>query len=234
MKAAVKPVSVSVAAQPSGFALKHGNDDVRTPAGAALILPTQALAEAIAAEWNGQGSKINSALMPLMQLAMTAVDIAGKDRSKMVDAISAFAATELLCHRAENPFTLVERQTKFWQPHLDWSARRFNAPLVTAIGLMPIKQPPASLAALRHAVEAYDAFGLAGLRQAVETTGSLILGLALTEGRIDAAMVFEAAELDAGFQLEKWGEDPVQAARRNGIRDNLDLCVRWFGLLKQP
>ncbi|MDP7122771.1 MAG: ATP12 family protein, partial [Alphaproteobacteria bacterium] len=44
----------------------------RTPAGGRLILPTSALADAIAGEWRDQGEDINAADMPFTRLAGTA------------------------------------------------------------------------------------------------------------------------------------------------------------------
>jgi len=232
MKPAVKSVPVSVVARANGYVLRRGNDDLLTPKGSVTDAPTQKLAEALAGEWNGQEGKVNLALMPLSQLAMTALDIVSKDRSSAVEAIAAYATTELLCHRAEHPPELAALQEKIWQPHLDWCAERFHAPLKKAVGVMPIKQPAASLIALRKELEKLDAFYLTGLRQVVEVSGSLILGLAMIEERIDAGAVFDAAELDTDFQLEKWGEDPAIVARRNSIRRDLAACERWFSLLK--
>jgi chaperone required for assembly of F1-ATPase len=236
MKPGAKPIPVSaVSVVTGGVALRRGQDEeVKTPAGAPFVVPTQLLAEAIAAEFNQQGAKVNPATMPFAQLAMTAIDVAGKERITIIDAIILYASTELLCHHAEHPPELAARQTKVWQPLLDWCAERFHAPFVIAEGLMPMKQPKTSIAALQSVIEAYDAFYLAGLRQAVDVSGSLVLGLALAEGHIDADKAFEAAELDTSFQMEKWGEDPAHTARRSAILHELKVCERWFSLLKPP
>jgi len=169
--------------------------------------------------------------MPLTQLAATAIDLTGRNRSEAVDRIAAYGESELLCHRAEEPPELIARQQKMWQPVLDWCAERHGAPLKVTAGVMPAAQPDESLRALRAALETLDAWKLTGLQQAVHAAGSLVLGLALIEGHLDAAQVFAAAELDASFQIEKWGEDPAAASRREGIRRELALCERWFGLL---
>jgi chaperone required for assembly of F1-ATPase len=235
MKAAAKPVPVTSAANVTGgVSLRREQDEMQTPAGAPFVVPTQLLADAIVTELNQQGVKPKYESMPMAQLAMTAIDVVEKERIKIVDAIMLFASTELLCHRTEHPPELAARQTKIWQPLLDWCAERFHAPLVIAEGLMPMKQPKTSLAALQSVIETYDAFYLAGLRQAIDVSASLVLGLALAERHIDAGKAFDAAELDTSFQIEKWGEDPAHAARRNGILRDLESCERWFGLLKPP
>lgn len=209
---------------PGGYAVLRDGGAATTPAGNPLVIPSRTLAEALAAE------ALNPAA-PLMQLAATAIDITAKDRGKAISEIIAYVDSEHLCHRADYPAALAEEQRKLWQPVLYWVSKHYNAPLNTGTGIMPVAQPPASLAALRKAVEAYDAFRLTGLKQAVNSTGSFILGLALAEGNLGPQQAFEAAELDTSWQTQQWGEDPVIAGRRATVRQELELCARWFALL---
>ena len=156
------------------------------------------------------------------------LDFVSHNRRELIDRIIAYAGSELLCHRADAPPELVEAQQKTWQPLLDWCAARFQAPLKTGTGIMPITQPPASLQVLRRVVEGYDDTRFAALMRAVQASGSLVLSLALAEKHITAVQAFEAAELDASWQMEKWGEDAETEARRAGIKSELELCVRDF------
>jgi chaperone required for assembly of F1-ATPase len=48
-----------------GFAVMLDGKPVRTPARSALVLPTLALAQAIAAEWDAQGELLDPNTMPL-------------------------------------------------------------------------------------------------------------------------------------------------------------------------
>jgi chaperone required for assembly of F1-ATPase len=152
-------------------------------------------------------------------------------RADMIDRILAYADSELLCHRATEPSELVEAQQAIWQPLLDWCAGRFQAPLKAGIGIMPIKQPPESLQALRRALEVYDDKRLEILDRAVRALGSLVLGLALAEGRLSAAQALDAAELDATHQMQKWGEDPAIRARRKDSLRALELYEKEFEAL---
>lgn len=161
-------------------------------------------------------------------------DFAGTNRDELIDRLLAYAGSELLCHRADEP-ELTEAQQKAWQPLLDWCAERFQAPLKTGVGIVPIPQPAASLRALRRAVESYEGARFAALFWAVQASGSLVVGLALAEGRITAAEAFEAAELDALHQAKKWGEVDEAKARREAIRRELELCERELKMLeRQP
>jgi len=229
---AKKPAPVyDVVASPKGFALHRNGQVFKTPADADFILPTLPLAEAIASEWRAQTEKINPASMPLTQLAATAIDIVSKDRKKITAELLNYIGSELLCHRAEDPSTLAAQQDKMWQPLLGWCAKRFDASLQNGVGIMPIVQSPEATTALRRAIGAYDDFRLAGLSHAVDVCGSLVLGLALTEKHLSSEAVFETSELDATFQIQKWGEDTASAKRRDSVRQDLSLCEKWFNLL---
>jgi chaperone required for assembly of F1-ATPase len=204
-----------------------------TPAERPYRLPTAALAEAMADEWRAEGEKIVPATMPLTQLAATALDIVANDRPRIEREILGYATSELLCHRIDQPETLVARQEEVWQPLLAWCERRFGAPLQAGVGIMPISQTPEAVTALQEAIKTYDDFALTGLSHATDVTGSLVCSLALAERERDAVALFEAAELDTSFQALKWGVDPVTEARFDSIRRDLENCERWFELLKE-
>jgi chaperone required for assembly of F1-ATPase len=202
-----------------------------TPAKAPLLLPSRGLAEAIAAEWAAQGERLQPASLPLTQLANTAVDrVASNPASVLLDLL-AYAAADLLCYRAEQPESLVERQQSRWQPLLDWLALRHDAPLLVHAGIIANPQPEASLAALRRHLSGLSPFALAGLGAATQTAGSLVIALALHEGKIGADEAFELSELDATFQIERWGEDPEATARRQRLRQDLREIQRFMQLL---
>ena len=214
-----------------GFEVRLDGRTVRTPGRAALVLPSAALAEAIAAEWQAQEDVVRPDTMPLMSLACTAIDRVGAQRAEIVTEILRFAETDLLCHRAEKPPELVRRQTETWQPLLDWAAQELDAPLQSTSSILAVAQPPESLAALRRAVEGLDDLTLAALSLAVAAAGSLVIGLALLRGRLDPEGAFAAAELDASYQIELWGEDPEATRRRAVCRADLEAAARLGELL---
>ncbi len=196
----------------------------------ALKLPNRALAEAIAAEWAGQGDKLKPATMPLTQLANTAIDRVAPDPAPAIEELLAYAETDLLCYRAEAPPGLVERQRALWQPLIDWLARHHDAPLAVHVGVIPRPQPEAALAALRRRLCSFSALRIAGLATATQSCGSLVIALALAEGKITADEAFELAELDATFQIERWGEDEEAVARRRHLRQDIQDIHRFLAL----
>ncbi len=207
---------VEVVPVTAGHAVALDGRPIKTPAKLSLVMPNAALAAAIAAEWEAQETEIRPAAMPLTRLASTAIDRVAPQRAEIVRQIADYAATDLVCYRAAHPPELAARQEAVWQPLLDWAVRRYDAPLEIAVGVIPIGQPAASLRAFADAVAEHDDWALAALHLVTGACGSLVIALALSEDRLDAAAAFAAAELDESFHIDAWGEDEEQAVRRRG------------------
>ena len=219
-----------------GFAVIVDGRPLRTPLGAEVVAPTPALADALTAEMRAAGTgaapgKLRAEAMPLTRMASTALDRVARYRADIERQLLAYAETELLCHRAEHPPELAARQRAAWQPLLDWLAHRHDALLAVTTGILARPQSPASLEALRAVIGGFDVWRLTGVSVAVAASGSLVIGLAMAAGHLDAARAFEAAELDETYQIETWGEDKEAAERRALIRAELELAARFFGLL---
>ncbi|WP_455372282.1 ATP12 family chaperone protein [Limibacillus halophilus] len=215
-----------------GFAVLLDGRPVRSPLKQPVTLPSAALAEALAAEWEAQGEEIVPESMPLTALACTALDRAGPQRAELEEQLLAYGGNDLVCYWAEHPEALVARQRAVWKPLLDWCRERFGARLDARQGILHSAQPSESLEALRKALSSLDPFRLAALSSACGTSGSLVIALALLEGRLDAENAFQAAELDASFQIERWGEDAEAAARRTVVRQELAAVEEFLHLLK--
>jgi chaperone required for assembly of F1-ATPase len=204
---------------------------MRTPGRSELIVPTAALAAAIAAEWEAQQGDIRPATMPLTRLAAAAIDRTRAQRGLVAAEAANYASTDLVCYRAEHPPALVARQQETWQPLLDWAMRRYDAGLAVTSGIVPQPQPPATLKAFAAAVAAQDDFRLTALHTATAALGSLVIALALLEGRLGPESAFAASQLDETFQIEAWGEDAEAAARRQALAEDIAAAARFVQLL---
>ena len=204
---------------------------VRTPAKHELRLPSAALAGAIAAEWDAQREDIRPATMPLTRLAATAIDRTAAQRDLVVAETAGYAETDLVCYRADHPPALAARQHAVWQPLVDWAALRYDAALAVTTGIVPTAQPLAALRAFAAIVAAQDDFRLTALHTLTAASGSLVIALALLEGRLDAAAAFAASQLDENFQIEAWGEDAEAAARRQALAADIASAARFVELL---
>ncbi len=215
-----------------GFTVELDGKQLRTPARSALALPSRSLAEALAAEWTAQEETVDPEAMALTGLVYSALDIVRPRRAEVVAELTAYGETDLVCYRVERPDVLVARQQAVWQPLLDWAALELDAPLTATSGLLMQPQPPEALAALARAVERHDDLALAGLAAAVKTSGSVVIGLALSAGRLEPAGAFEAAELHETYQIEAWGEDSEATKRRASVRTEIEAASRFLALLR--
>ncbi len=207
---------------------------MRTPAKAVLVVPTLGLAEAIASEWHAVPEKadINASHLPLTRLAATGLDRVTTQRERVVEDTAKYAGSDMLCYRASGPETLVKRQQDLWQPLLDWAAERYGARLTVVEGLAFVSQPADAVARLGEAVAAHGDLALSALYNLTHISGSLIVALAVAEGRLSAEEAYAAAQLDELYQLERWGEDPVATKRHEGIRHDIGVSARFLALLE--
>ena len=198
---------------------------LQTPAQRALQLPSRALALAIADEWAGQQVKLDFTRLPLTQLAMTAHDLP-------VDcaALLEFLETELVIHYADDT-VLATAQDRLWQPLREWLVQRFGAILPRATGILPSREPiePGSIKAY---LADGDAFTLTALSEASSALGSLVIALALIEGRIDVGGAVAAAEIDSDYQMLRWVEDPDILKRRAALQTELSDIARFLTLAR--
>ena len=172
-----------------------------------LLLPTSALAQAVAAEWDAQADVIDPRTMPLTRAANSAVEKVAPQFAGVADMLAEYGGTDLLSYRADQPAELARRQAEAWDPLVDWAATDLRAPLRITHGVIPVDQDEQSLARLRRHLADLDVFGLTALHDLVTLPGSLILGLAVVRGRIDAETAFRLSRIDEDFQIERWGQD---------------------------
>jgi chaperone required for assembly of F1-ATPase len=222
--------TAGIAPADEGYAVTLDGRPIKTPGKRPFVLASQALADAIAAEWQAQRGEIDPASMPLMRLAATAIDRVADNRAETVSGTAAYAGSDLLCYRTEAPEELAARQAALWQPLLDWAALRFDAPLSVTAGVVAVAQPPSSVAALARVVEAVDLTTLTALADLTGLLGSLVLALAICEGRLGAETAADLAMLDELFQAERWGVDAEAAARRDSIRAEIAAATRFLSL----
>jgi chaperone required for assembly of F1-ATPase len=222
--------STSVAPVGGGWGILLDGKPLRSPAKRPFVLPTEALAMAIGEEWRAQGDRIVPQSMPLMQFAATAIDRFADQRSALIEEVAAYGRSDLVCYRADEPPSLVQREEELWQPLIAWAAERYDIALNVTFGIVAVEQPAHTLATFRRVLEVRDIFTLTALFGATSAAGSLIIALALTEDRISAEEAADAALVDELYQAEKWGSDPEAERRRAAIRADLAAAKRFHVL----
>ena len=213
-----------------GFTVRLDNRPVKTPAKVALVVPTLALAQAIAAEWDAQQGAVRPETMPVTRAANSAIDKIVPQRAEVVDIVAAYGGSDLLCYRAVGPEALVARQAAGWDPLLDWAAQAVGARLAVTRGVMHVAQDDGALARLTARVAAFTPFELAAVHDLVAISGSLVLGLAVTDGRLSAQEAWALSRIDEAWQVEQWGEDEEAAASEAARHEAFLAAARFYAL----
>ena len=222
---------VAVEREGGAWTISLDSKPVKTPARAALVVPTQALAAAIAAEWNAVEESIDPQGMPLTGLANAAIDRVAPDRHAFAQGLARYAEADLTCYRVDGPREQAARQEQSWDKLLAWARRRYDVDFATTFGLVHVAQPPATVERLNHAVAALDAFRLAGLSPLVTIGGSLVAALAILEKAIAPEAAWDSVSADERWQLERWGADREAEAALESRRRDFLAGARFLDLL---
>lgn len=195
-----------------GFGVRLDGRAVRTPAKAELVVPTEALAREIAAEWDAQEGVIAPATMPFTRAANAAIDRVAREQEAVAAMLAEYGNSDLLCYRAESPAELAARQAETWDPMLDWAESVFSVRLRTTTGVMHVAQDAAPLERLHAEVRRLDIWALTAFHDLVSLSGSLIIGLAALHEHAPAGALWRASRIDESWQEEQWGRDEEAAA----------------------
>jgi chaperone required for assembly of F1-ATPase len=223
--------AVGVVPAAGGWGVQLDGKPLRTPAKKMFVLPAEALARAIATEWDAQDHHIDFSYMHAFRLANVALDRTPETRAEMEAEAAKYAGTDLLCHLADAPQELVRQQEAAWTPVRDWAAEALGVKLQPTSCILPREQPAASLEAVQRHAASLDDFRLTGLVHAISMFGSAVLGLAVERGRIAAVEAHDLARIDEVFQARLWGEDAEAATRAGHRRDEAQALDVWFGAL---
>ena len=215
----------TVGERDGAYALLLDGRGARTPARKSLAVPSRAVAEALAAEWEAQGENIDPAAMPLTRIVNSAIDGVADQMEVVREEIVRYAGSDLICYRADTPSMLVERQDAAWSPLVAFARQTLGARLALAEGVMHVDQDHSVLDAISLAIADYDAVSLAALHTVMTLTGSTIIALAVARGQLSAEEAWAAAHVDEDFQMEQWGTDEMVLQRRTARRREFDAAA---------
>lgn len=205
---------------------------IKTQGGRAQIVPSRALAEAMAAEWDRQGEEIDTAAFALRDLADYAIDAVAAGRDALVDELAAYAQTDTLCYRGEEGDPLHARQMATWEPLLQAAERRWDVHFERISGLIHRSQPIETVARMHAAVNAQDAFALTALRMLTSLSASLVVALAALEPGADPQALWAAANLEEDWQAELWGHDAEAEEHRRNRFEAFAMAMRFAELAR--
>lgn len=213
-----------------GFTVLLDGRGVKTPAKAALVVPTMAMAAQIASEWAAQEAEVRPLTMPVTRGANAALDKVAVQHAEVVDLIAEYGGSDLLCYRADSPAELIARQAAAWDPVLDWAAQTLDARLTVAHGVMHVAQDAAVLTRLHARVAALTPFELAAFHDLVGMSGSLVLGFAALADLHPVSHLWDLSRIDETWQAEQWGVDEEAAELAETKRAAFCQAKRFYDL----
>ncbi|MBJ3764468.1 ATPase [Maribius pontilimi] len=216
----------------AGFGITLDDKPLRTPAKSALVVPTRALADAIATEWNAQGDHVEPGAMPVTRSANSAIDKVAPQTDAVIAMLAEYGGTDLLSYRADRPQALIDAQARAWDPMLDWAEAEYGARLVTTSGVMPVAQDPDALGKLERPMHGMSPFELAGLHDLIALSGSLVLGLAVVEGGYAPDTIWSKSRVDEEWQAQEWGEDEEAGEMAERKRQDFLFAHTFVGLAR--
>ena len=222
--------SVTVEPFDGGFTVRLDTRQVKTPGKVPLVVPTEALAQAIAREWDAQYGLVKPQTMPFTRAANSAIEKVAPQFDEVVALLAAYGDSDLLCYRATGPQALIARQAAAWDPLLAWAATALGAALQAATGVIHRPQPPAATRVLHDLTAAQTPFQIAAFHDLVSLSGSLILAFAVTQGRLAPAEAWELSRIDEVWQAEQWGIDDDAAALANSKRLDFHQAAAFWAL----
>lgn len=215
-----------------GFTITLDGKPIATPGGKSFEVDSAPLADAICKEWDSQSEAITPDTMPIYKFAVTAIDRVAPHRQSVIDELSTYANSDLLCYRESQDQRLAAHQNKVWQPYIDWATETYAIELKIFQGIMPQPQPQATRQKLKQIIEEHSNFYLSGIHHLVSTTGSLILSLSAAKQDAPLDAIFEAAFLDDLWQQDKWGYDSEAANRLTAHREQMADAYRYIDFLR--
>lgn len=224
---------VTLAEVEAGWQVALDSRGIKTAMGAPQIVPTQALAAALANEWERQGDEIDPARFILRDMADFAIDQAAPDPSAAIATLLRYAETDTLCYRADPEEALYARQQAEWEPLLRAIEAREEVRFRRVSGVMPRPQPAETLEHLHGRLDGFDAFTLAGMQGAASLAASLCIALEATQPTCDPQHLWQLASLEEVWQAEQWGREPMAEERRARRGESFLAACRFIRLAGQ-
>jgi chaperone required for assembly of F1-ATPase len=215
-----------------GYTVQLDGRLLKTPKKHALYLSTQALAEAVKAEWDVVGEVIDPLQMPMTGFANAAIDHVMPDPRAFAKSIAAYAESDAFCYRADAEDALSAKQAELWDPWLEWARGCYDVSFIIVHGIMHQAQPKATLDILTTVVAAHGPFKLAAMAKLAHLTGSLIAVLAIVDVAADATTIWQATCLEELWQEELWGADHWAQKNRADREAEFMAAVQFLELLR--
>jgi chaperone required for assembly of F1-ATPase len=224
--------TASAAPVEGGWGVHLDGRAVKTVGGRAQTVPTQALAQALAAEWDAQGDKIDTTLFLYRDMTDYTLDVVAGDPAGTAASILPYAQTDTLCYRADPDEAFWAHQCAVWEPVLTGAEARYGLRFERISGIIHRPQPEATMARVAELLASKDAFTLAALVNLSSLAASLVVALLALEPDADLDALWDAASLEETWQADLWGRDDEAEERREKRRAGFMAAARFAVLAR--
>jgi len=218
----------SVVETENGFGITLDGRSVKTPSKTPLVVDFRAIADDIAAEWMAQGEQVDPATMPTTRMANSVIDKVTVNRDAIIDMLSDYAGSDLLCYRATTPQELIDEQARVWDPLLDWSANAMKAPFQATQGVMYVDQPAQSIEVYRAKLQSMNNYQLAGAHDLITISGSMVVAMGLMTNHLDVDQAWSAVSVDEIWQEKQWGADEEAQQAQEVKRQDFEFALNFW------
>ena len=220
---------VTTARTDLGWIVQLDGRPIKTQGGQPQVLPSEALAEMLAAEWRAQGETIDPASFRFRDMADYAIDVVAQDRAALVEKLLGYAETDTLCYRADPEDPLYRRQQEVWEPIVAGLESREGVKLHRISGILHRPQTEETRERLAARLESLAPFTLAALEQTTSLAASLCIGLEALEDDADGEALWDAANLEEDWQADLWGRDWEAEERRAKRKSDFLAALEFAG-----
>ncbi|XP_035515622.1 ATP synthase mitochondrial F1 complex assembly factor 2 [Morone saxatilis] len=179
---------------------------LKTPGGKLFTVPNEAMAMAVATEWDAQRDALKFYTMHLTTLCNTALDNpTQRTKDQMISAALKFLETDTVCYRVEEPHGLVELQKNEWDPVLHWIENRYNVTIGSSSSILGPEIPEATKDTFRQHLKSYNFWSLTGLEYVINQLKSVVLSMGLIDRHLSVEQAVLLSRLEEEYQIRHWG-----------------------------
>lgn len=188
------------------FEINLDRRKLKTPGGKLFTVPNEALAIAVATEWDAQKDTLKFYTMHLTTLCNTVLDNPTfRDKDQIITAALKFLETDTVCYRVEEPSALVELQKNEWDPVLDWIEKRYNVVIGSSCNIMGPQIPEETKDTFRQHLGSYNFWALTGLEYVITQLKSVVLSFGLVNRLLTVEQAVLLSRLEEEYQIRHWG-----------------------------
>ena len=197
--------SVNLNKSPFGYIIMLDGTPIKTPLRNDLVIENRLIAQKVHEEWLNVEREINFTHMPYTKVCFISLDRSEEESFNLRNKLLDFGMSDLLCYRAEIGSDLAKLQSKGWDPLLEWIQIQLKITFKISHSIMPVEQSSELKTSLSKLMLPIPPISLTAMDDLVTLSGSLIIGLAILNGKLSPERGWKIIRIDEDWQRDIWG-----------------------------